>query len=154
MSSSINDAEIKALRDQIARLISEKLEIQRQLEEIKREAVDVGVDRFAAAVIRSVRSAERQIAEQVPDAQRHVISELETSLRGFMVERSGTLAIRLPIPEHAAPPDLMGSVRMTISQVPVLSVKPESRVLVPAEVLETLERTQASFANFGLRRGA
>lgn len=143
------EAQIKLLRDQIARLISRNLELQRQLDDLKRDRADLAIDEIAAAAVRSVRSAELALAEETGEGRRYTVSQLQTTLRGFLVQPGDRLALRLPLPENSVPPDHLGSLQMTFSQVPTAPPPDAEEALVA-----TLEDAQAAFANWHREPGA
>src|SRR5438034_1267017 len=149
------ETQIRLFREQIAQLISENLDLNRQLEDLKQQRADIPVESIAAAAIRSVRSAERTIAEQVPEGNRYIMPQLQTSLRGFVLQSAGALALRLPFPEHAVPSDLLGTLDMTIAQVPPAMPALPPGVFAPTTPLvAALENAQNMFARWKLRRGA
>lgn len=141
-----NDTEVKVLRDQIARLITQNLELKRQLEELRREQADATMADIAAAAVHAVRAAEQAIAAASPDGNRYIISELQTTLRGYIAPRADQFVLRLPTAQQAIPPGYLGSLHLTLGQTPTLST-PAAPSLTQA-LVNALETAQAIFSNW------
>jgi hypothetical protein len=131
MSNQASDdpqALIKALRDQVARLITENLELRRQLEDLRRVKTDAPIANLAVSALNSIRSAEQTLADLAGDGPRYIISELEAEFKGVIAPQElaaqGTtstgpaLAFRVPLPEYGSAPGHLGSVRMTFEHIP------------------------------------
>ena len=134
--------QIKQLRDQVARLISENLELERQMEDLRRAKTDTSVDVLAAGAINSLRQAEEAFAELSTDGSRYVISELQTRYQGVIVPQGGRLAFRVPLPEYGSAPGHLGMVQMTFNHMPPPAGAPSS----PAPPSPTVERNRLSAA--------
>lgn len=157
--------QIKELRDQVARLISENLELERQLEDLRRAKTDASVDELAASAINSVRQAEEAFAELSTDGSRYVISELQTRYQGVIVPQGERLAFRVPLPEYGSAPGHLGMVQMTFNHMPPpagTSSSPAGTPSSPAPVAPTiarshlraaLEQTQLTLINWPRRSG-
>ena len=52
-----DQVQIKLLRDQIARLISQNLELRRQLDDFEREKTGLTIDEIGSVLIQAMRSA-------------------------------------------------------------------------------------------------
>jgi len=141
------EKQIQILRDLTARLVSEKLDLQRQLVELQKEKADLPVHSIAAAIARSLQSAEQTLAEEVPGT-RFTVPELQTFLRGFLVEREGVIALRLPLPEEAMSAGLFSALQMTVARIPP-PVAPAPPIQTPErQLVGVLENIQAAFAHW------
>jgi len=140
---------IKLLRDQVARLISRNLELERQLEDLKRAKADTGIESLAGTVVRSVQSAQQAMADETPGGLRYVVSELETTFRGILLQVEDRLVLRLPLPENGVRPGHLSTLRMSLAQVPQ-SVLPEAA----SKLSTALERAQLLFSGWTRRAGA
>lgn len=150
--------QIKELRDQVARLISENLELERQLEDLRRAKTDAGVDELAVSAINSVRQAEAAFAELSTDGSRYVISELQTRYQGVIVPQGERLAFRVPLPEYGSAPGHLGMVQMTFNHMPPPAGTPPSPALVAPTIARShlsaaLEQTQLTLINWPRRSG-
>lgn len=145
-----NDTEVKALRDQIARLITQNLELKRQLEELRREQADATMADIAAATVHAVRAAEQAIAAESPDGHRYIISELQTTLRGYIAPRADQFVLRLPTAQQAIPPGYLGSLQLTVGQMPALPAAP----ILTQALVSGLEEAQALFSKWEQTPGA
>jgi hypothetical protein len=134
------ERENKILREQIARLIGQKLELQRQLEDLRRTRSDVSVESLAVVVGNALQSAEQALNEAVDDGQRLTLSQLHTSFRGILMQQDDHLTLRLPLPEYAVSADQLGTLQMGFAGVPTL---PVSNVM--DELASALERVQVAF---------
>jgi hypothetical protein len=143
------DDERRRLRDHVARLTSRILELERQLEDVKRERAEATMEALATAALRAVRSAETAMAAEDPE-RRYVVSRLETTFRGFLAQRAEGVALSLPIPEYAAPPGSVGSLQMTFLRAPA----PPTPSTPVGTLGEVLERAQAAFAAWDRELGA
>ena len=142
------EKQIQILRDLTARLVSEKLDLQRQLVELQKEKADLPVHSIAAAIARSLQSAEQTLAEEVPGT-RFTVPELQTFLRGFLVEREGVIALRLPLPEEAMSAGLFSALQMTVARIPPPAVPATMPVLTPErQLVGVLENIQTAFAHW------
>ena len=151
--------QIKELRDQVARLISENLELERQLEDLRRAKTDASVEALAAGAINSLRQAEEAFAELSTDGSRYVISELQTRYQGVIVPQGDRLAFRVPLPEYGSAPGHLGMVQMTFNHTPPPAGTPSSPA-PPSPTIErnrlsaALEQTQLSLINWSRPSGA
>jgi hypothetical protein len=137
-----NDA-IQPWRDLVARLVSQNLELQRQLEELRKAKADSTVETLAASALHAVRAAEAALAEESTDGRRFVVGEMQTSFRGILLRQRESLALRLPLPEHAATPAHLGLLQMTFANVPTPpAIDAEAAVALAA----ALEKLQIAFA--------
>ncbi len=148
--------QIQELREQVARLITDNLELGRQLEDLRRAKTDAGVDVLAAGAINSIRQAEQAFAELSPDGPRYVISELQTRYQGVIVPQSGGLAFRVPLPEYGSAPGHLGSVQMTFGHVTPPAGTPSAPAPAAgrARLAAALEQTQSLLINWPRRSGA
>lgn len=147
--------EVQRLRNQVANLLTRNLELQRRLEEFEREKTGVTLDDLAVSLVRSLRSAEAAMAEEAGNDRRYTISEMQTSLRGFLTRQDNDLTLRLPRPEIQAPPDNLGSLQFTLRQVsppvasaPGLSAQTSSAHVSAESLLalsQALEAMQTAF---------
>ncbi len=112
------DDPLQPWRDLVARLISQNIELQRQLEELRRAKADSPVEALAASALRSIQTGEAALAEESQGGRRFVIAEMQTTWRGIVQRQGDGLALRLPLPEHAATPGHLGSLGMTFTRVP------------------------------------
>jgi hypothetical protein len=142
------EAEVQALRNQIARLIGEKVQLENRVIELERDRAEMAVEGLAAAAVRSLRSAEEAMAAEVPGTNFRV-PELELTVRGYVAARDGAVLLRLPRPEVAVPPEHLGSIRMLAVEVPAASATTPSeqteRVPVPSPLITVLNDVRATF---------
>ena len=148
-----SEGEMQRLRDQVARLTSRVLELERQMEDLRRERTEATLEALAVSAVRAVGSAETAMAAEDPE-RRYVVSRLDTTFRGFLAPGGESVTVSLPIPEYAAPSGSVGSVQMTLLRAPA-----PPGPFTPARTLaEALESAQAAFAawdrepGFGLAR--
>lgn len=120
MDPEERERQLKLLRDQVALLISRNLELQRQVEELQREKAEMAVEAVAAGLVRALNAAEAAMAAEAPEGRRYMIPELQVMLRGFLVPRDQTVVLRLPRPEQSIAANQLGSIQMTVTQVPPL----------------------------------
>jgi hypothetical protein len=138
------ELQLKLLRDQVARLITENLELRRQLVDLQRARTDASIESLANSTVRSLRLAENQINIEAQDDKRYAISELETSFRGMLLPRNDSLDFRAPIPEYDTLSGHLSTIHMTFVNVPVLPSPPSAG----QSFLPLLERIQAEFLNW------
>lgn len=140
------EEEVQALRNQIARLIGEKVELQNRVIELERDRAEMAVEGLAAAGVRSVRSAEEAMAAEVPGTNFRV-PELEVTVRGYVAARDGAVLLRLPRPELSVPPEHLGTIRMLAVEVPSASTtpQPQERVPVPSSLATVLGDVRSTF---------
>ena len=147
--------ENKILRDQIARLLAQKVDLQRQLEDLSRERAQTGVDAIVAALARSVRDADATLAAQADKGPRFTVSEVDATFRGSVVGTASGVALRLPVPEYGVQPGHLGSIRMSMSVIPPpVAAPPPAWTSAPSpdeRLRASLEQVQVSFSD---RRGA
>ena len=150
--------QIKELRDEVARLISENLELERQLEDLRRAKTDASVDALAASAINSIRQAEEAFAELSTDGSRYVISELQTRYQGVIVPQGEHLGFRVPLPEYGSAPGHLGMVQMTFNHTPPPASAPSSPApptptITRNRLSAALEQTQLSLINWPRQSG-
>lgn len=143
------EEEVQALRNQIARLIGEKVELQNRVIELERDRAEMAVEGLAAAGIRSVRSAEETMAAEAPGTNFR-IPELELTVRGYVAARDGVVLFRLPRPELTVPPEHLGTLRMLAVEVPLASKTPQQpeRVPVPSPLATVLDDVRTMFGTW------
>ncbi|MBL8190722.1 MAG: hypothetical protein JNK38_22075 [Acidobacteria bacterium] len=147
--ANADQEQIKLLRDQVARLISQNLELRRQLDDFEREKTGLTIDEIGSVLIQAMRSAEEALAAESPNESRYLISQLQTTLRGFLSRQATTLTLRMPRPEQTVPTDNLGSVQLNLVRVPP--------PVLPNEVAafgSALEIAQAAFNAWSQRAGA
>jgi hypothetical protein len=157
MPDRLSDAEteLKLLRAQIGRLITENLALRQQVDQLIRQKAEMPVQAIAEAAMRSVMAAEDAMAREASGDRRYTIPEIEASIRGVVVAREGAIALRVPSPEQPVSPAILGSVHVTVAQVPPPIGSVPRDVIAPTRALESaLERAQALFAGWAGRRGA
>jgi hypothetical protein len=140
------EEELQALRNQIARLIGEKVQLENRVIELERDRAEMAVEGLAAAGVRSVRSAEEAMAAEAPGTNFR-IPELELTVRGYVAAREGVVLFRLPRPELTVPPEHLGTVRMLAVEVPSPSITPQQteRVPEPSSLATALENVRTTF---------
>jgi hypothetical protein len=143
---SNHDDVIKPWRDLAARLLSQNLELQRQLEELRRVKTDSPVEDLAASALRSIRAAEAALAEAGEPGRRLVVSEMQTSFRGILQRQGESLALRLPLPEHAATPGHLGSLHLAFAHVPTPPLPVTDHAAPLAAALEKMQPAFAAWA--------
>jgi hypothetical protein len=166
--------ENKALRQQIARLLAQKVDLQRQLADVSRERAETGVDAIVAALGRSIRDADAALAAQSEAGPRFTVGDIDATFRGVVVGSTSGVALRLPVPEYGVQPGHLGSIRVSMAVVPppvgasapavpaptpapapapIPAPTPTSSTSQPPDVRlrESLEGVQATFSN---RQGA
>jgi hypothetical protein len=143
---------VKQLRDQVARLISDKLELQRQLEDLRRTKADAPISNLASGAAQSVRLAEQAMAEESDPQAHYIISEMEASFQGVVVSQAEELALRLPLPEYGVDPGHLGYIRMTLAHIPI-TPQPAQPSGVD-QLAAGLENVQAAFLRWERRGGA
>ncbi len=144
---------VQELRNQVAKLITENLELSRQLEDLHRAKTDATVDALALSAISSVRTAEQAFADLSTDGTRYVVSELQTRYQGVILPQGEKLAFRVPLPEYGSAPGHLGSVQMTFKHAPppaAAQVQPPP----PDRLRAALERAQSLFMGWPRRAGA
>jgi hypothetical protein len=146
------EEEVKALRDQIARLIGEKVQLENRVIELERDRAEMAVEGLAAAAVRSVRSAEDAMEAEAPGSNFRV-PELEVTVRGYVAARDDTVLLRLPRPELTVPPEHLGTIRMLAVGVPAASksVEPASDSRLP--LVGVLQDAQSAFSGWPQRAG-
>ncbi len=147
--ATTTEGEVQRLREEIARLTSRTLELERQLEDLRRERTEVTLNALATTALRAVHASETAMAEEDPE-RRYVVSRLETTVRGFLAPRGDSVALSLPIPEYAAPPGNVGSLQMTLLRAPA----PPGASGPTNTLAEALENAQAAFAAWDWEPGA
>ena len=154
----------KLLRDQIARLLTKTVDLERQLEDVTRARAQSGVDALASALARSVRSANATLAAEAGDQPRFAVSDMEATFRGTVLASSSGVAFRLPVPEYGVLPGHLGEVRMTMATVPPPAGTPPAPLpsvaaaaaATPspeAQLTAALEQAQQMFTGWTAERG-
>lgn len=144
------ELQLKLLRNQVARLVTQNLELKRQLEDLRRARTDASVESLATSTIQSLRQAEDQINASAQDGRRYAITDFQASYKGMLVPHEGTLDFRVPIPEYGAAAGHLSSVQMTFSRLPVLP----GQQVDGSILFSRLERIQADFLAWERREGS
>lgn len=129
--------EVVLLRDQLARLLSRNSELERQLADVGRPRL--GLETMASTLVHSLGIAQQAMAEEAVD-RRYAIPEVQTTLRGFVAVGENGLILRTVGPELTVSPECLGTINMTISQVP--SASPTDG---EPELVNSLEAVQNAF---------
>jgi len=146
------ETQLKLLRAQVARLITENLALRQQLDQLTRQKGEMPVKAIAEAALRSVVAAEDAMSRATSDGRRYTIPTLEASLRGIVVAQEGTIVLRVASPEQSVPASMLGTVRVTVAQVPGAIQPVPADVVAPAGgLVNALERAQAMFAGWAGR---
>ena len=145
----------KILRDQIARLLGQKVELERQLDDLSRDRAQTGVDTIVAALARSVRDADAAVLALADNAPRFTVGEIDATFRGTVVASTAGVGLRLPVPEYGVQPGHLGSIRLSMSAIPPPVTAPAPVVMTPPSPDErlraSLEQVQVAFSQ---RQGA
>jgi cell division septum initiation protein DivIVA len=144
-----SEAQLKVLRDQIARLVTQNLELTQKIEVLEQEKAELGVDLIARSLVQATRTAQQAIAAEAGDGGGYTIPELEVTVRGLLSRRGSDVAVRFPRPEDRIGADQLTSLRMTVVQVPPLQLSEQVRNLADA-----LEGAQAAFAGWDREPGS
>lgn len=142
---------IQQLRTQVARLLSQNLELKRQIEDLRRAQAGLSVENVALSLVESVRAANTALAAAAQDETRFAVAQLDTTIRAGLVVEAERLALVLPRPELPLPLEYLGSVRLSLAQLPV-TVEAPSHPAVPA-LVAALEYAQAAFSAWRRRPG-
>ncbi len=154
MPDRLSDAEteLKLLRAQVGRLITENLALRQQLDQLTRQKSEMPVKAIAEAALRSMVAAEETMRRTVPDGRRYTIPTLDASLRGIVVAQEGAIGLRVASPEQSLPASMLGTVRVTVAQVPGAIQPVPADVAAPAAgLVNALERAQRMFAGWAGR---
>jgi len=146
------EVEVQAFRDQISRLIGEKVQLENRVIELERARSEMAIEGLAAASVRSVRSAEEAMAAEVPGSNFRV-PELEVTVRGYVSASEGAVLLRLPRPELMVPPEHLGTIRMLAVGVPAASTFPREAPPVRPSLAGALEQARAAFGKWQPRIG-
>jgi hypothetical protein len=139
------DDQFKPLRDQVARLISRTLELERQVEDLQRARAELTIETVAASLVQALRSAEQALADDAEAGAglRYTVAELQATLRAGLARQQGRLVVSLPRPELALAPEALSSLHLTLAHVPTLPAPREITALGAA-----LERAQTAFVDW------
>lgn len=129
---------VKTLRDQLARLISQNLELRQRVENLEQEKADVAIKQIAASLAHSLQEAQEVIGAEDQGQHTYVISQMHTNLRGFITAGAqGDLVLTLARPEQLVQPESLASLFVNISRAPTLSSEGTFRSL--AEALQDVQ---------------
>jgi hypothetical protein len=149
--------QVRLLRAQVGRLVARNLELERQVEDLRRErdtAEQLGlpIDELAGGVVRAIRLAEEAMAAEAPPDRRYIVADLETSLRTLLRLEANRLLVSLP--RHAAPiaPEHYSTVTMRLAPLPPPAAAPERPATVA--LATHLESLQEAFLDWKPRTGA
>ncbi len=143
------ERQVQLLRDQVARLLTRNLELERQLNALRQSTADFAVEAVAASLVQSVRTANQAMAAEASERQQYMVSELQTTLRALVSRQDDHVVLSLPRAEQPLPPEYLGSLQFTLSQVPTL-LTPDRE----AELTAALEGAQAAILAWDREQGA
>ena len=139
------------LRDQVARLLSQTVELQRQLEDVSRERAQTDADALVAALAQSIRHADAALAAEADAGPRFTVSEIDATFRGSIVATPSGVAVRLPVPEYGVRPDHLGSIRVAMGVIPPPVAAGSPAPIMPSSpdgrLRASLERVQVTFSD-------
>lgn len=152
-TSDDKDKLIQSLRDQIAVLVGQKVELQNQLAALAKSTSLSTVDTLAARTARAVISAQEGMASGVAGSA-YVVSSFQAEFRGLFAHQDQDLALRLPLPQEPIVPEAGGRLSLSFSRSPVDD--PAGRALAAAgrSLLVAVEEAQARFDRWPVKEGA
>jgi hypothetical protein len=147
------DKLIKSLRDQIAALIGQKVELERRLAAAERSTALSTVDALATRTIKAVEQAQQDLAAGAAGSP-YVVSSFQAEFRGLFAHQGEELALRLPLPQEPILPDAGGRLSLSFARTPVDD--PQRRDLAAAGrgLMVLVEEAQARFDRWPLTEGA
>lgn len=145
--------DIQELRDEIARLIGEKTELERQLADNRDTTRLLTLDRLVQSAALAFDGA-AQSSSAAGSSIVFVANRYETELRGTFSLQGDQLALRLPAPGDAPGAGNVGTLRFSFTRTPTSDPALQERASAGRTLLLQAEAAQAAFARWTSEDGA
>lgn len=145
--------DLQELRDQIARLIGEKTELERQLADNRDTTRVLTLDRLVQSAARAFDGA-AQSSSAAGTSIVFVANRYETELRGTFSLQGDKLALRLPAPGDTRGAGSVGTLRFSFTRTPNPDPALQARASAARTLLLQAEAAQAIFARWTWEEGA
>jgi hypothetical protein len=145
--------QVRLLRGQLARLLSRNLELERQIEDLRREkdeadGAKLALDAASTSIIRSIRLAELAMTAESPQDRRYVVADVEVLFRALFRLEDNRLRLSLPRAELPVPAEYLSNIHMTLAPIPATADTSAT------ELWQALEQAQTVFLRWPHRAGS